>query len=64
MTIVLKVIVLVVVAYVAILGIIFWFQPKLVYFPMKGGVTETPRARGLAFEAVTLRTEDGEQLAA
>ncbi len=50
--------------YVAILGLVFWFQPKLVYFPLKGVPMATPQARGLAYERVTLPTEDGEQLAA
>ncbi len=64
MTMVLKVIGAVAVVYAAILGVVFWFQPKLIYFPLQGNYSVTPRARGLAFEPVKLRTEDGEQLAA
>ena len=52
------------VVYAALVALVFWFQPRLVYFPMKGGYSVTPQARGLPFERVTLRTEDGEQLAA
>jgi uncharacterized protein len=50
--------------YAAIVALVFWFQPQLVYFPTKGSYTITPQARGLAFETIKLRTEDGEQLAA
>ena len=64
MTTVLKVMLVLATAYAAILGLVFFLQPRLVYFPMKGSVTVTPQTMGLAFEAVTLRTEDGEQLAA
>jgi fermentation-respiration switch protein FrsA (DUF1100 family) len=64
MTMIVKGLVLAAVAYAAILGLVFLFQPRLVYFPLKGNYSATPRALGLAFEAVTLRTEDREQLAA
>ena len=64
MTITLKVIAVIALAYGALLGLVFWYQPKLVYFPMKGDYTITPRSMGLAFEPVTLPTADGEQLAA
>ncbi len=64
MSAVLKTMAVIALAYAAILALVFWFQPKMVYFPMKGGVATTPQSAGLAFEAVTLRTEDGEQLAA
>ena len=64
MTVWLKLIAGVAMAYAAILGLVFWFQPRLVYFPMKGNYSGTPQARSLAFERVTLPTEDGAQLAA
>jgi len=64
MSVILKAIAVIALAYVAILGLVFWFQPKLVYFPMKGSYSATPQALGLAFETVALRTDDGEQLAA
>lgn len=51
-------------AYGAILALVFFFQPRLVYFPLKGAYPGTPQAYGLAFERVTLATEDGEKLAA
>jgi fermentation-respiration switch protein FrsA (DUF1100 family) len=50
--------------YGAIVALVFWFQPRLVYFPLKGAYAVTPQSQGLAFEAVRLSTEDSEQLAA
>lgn len=50
--------------YAAILALVFFFQPKLVYFPLKGAYQPTPQGFGLAFERVTITTEDGEKLAA
>ncbi len=50
--------------YAAILALLFVFQARLVYFPLQGGYGITPQSRGLAFERVTLSTDDGEQLAA
>ncbi len=50
--------------YAALVALVFWFQPKLVYFPLKGLYSVTPQARGLPFEPVRVPTEDGEQLAA
>ena len=64
MSVVLKAIAVITLAYAAVLGLVFWFQPRLVYFPAKGNITVTPQAMGLAYEAVTLRTGDGEQLGA
>jgi uncharacterized protein len=64
MTLVLKALAGLAVAYAAIVALVFWFQPKLVYFPMKGSYAVTPQSRGLPFEPVRLKTEDGEQLAA
>jgi fermentation-respiration switch protein FrsA (DUF1100 family) len=51
-------------AYAAIVALVFWYQSKLVYFPMKGAYAVTPQSRGLPFEAVRLKTEDGIELAA
>ena len=51
-------------AYAASLVLVFLLQPRLVYFPMQGRYSTTPQARGLAFERLTLPTDDGEQLAA
>lgn len=50
--------------YAAILALLFVFQTRLVYFPLQGSYGITPQSRGLAFERVTLSTDDGEQLAA
>jgi fermentation-respiration switch protein FrsA (DUF1100 family) len=50
--------------YAVIVALVFWFQPKLVYFPLKGPYTVTPQSRGLPFEPVSVPTDDGEQLAA
>ena len=52
------------VVYGALVALVFWFQPRLVYFPMKGSYAVTPQSRGLPFEAVRLKTDDGVQLAA
>jgi uncharacterized protein len=60
----LKLLLAVAAVYAALLALVFVFQSRLVYFPQKGGYAVTPQARGLAFERVSLRTEDGEQLAA
>ena len=64
MNIALKITVIVVAGYAAILLLLVWFQPKLVYFPQPGYGGVTPQGQGLAFEAVRLPTADGEQLAA
>lgn len=50
--------------YAAICALVFLFQAKLVYFPLQGNYGVTPQALGLAFERVTIATEDGEQLVA
>jgi uncharacterized protein len=53
------------IAYAAIVALVFLFQSHLVYFPNVGReVAVTPQAYGLAFEAVTIATQDGEKLAA
>jgi fermentation-respiration switch protein FrsA (DUF1100 family) len=52
-------------AYAVVLVLVYVFQSRLVYFPEVGrAVAATPQAYGLAFEAVTIATEDGERLAA
>ena len=52
-------------AYGAVLLLVYVFQSRLVYFPEVGrAVTATPQAYGLAFEPVTIPTEDNERLAA
>ena len=52
-------------AYAAVVGLVFLFQSRLVYFPQIGSeVAVTPQAYGLPFEAVTITTEDRERLAA
>lgn len=51
--------------YAALVALVYLFQTRLVYFPQIGReIAATPQAYGLAFEAVTLATADGEKLAA
>jgi fermentation-respiration switch protein FrsA (DUF1100 family) len=59
-----KAIAVLAVAYAAVLGLVYLFQSRLVYFPTTGNYSVTPQAYGLAFEAVQIATADGEQLAA
>ena len=40
-----------------------WVEPRLAFFPFPGEA-ETPRNFGLAFEALTIETTDGERLRA
>ena len=49
---------IVVLSYVGLLVLLFLFQSKLVYFPTRV-IEQTPRDFGMAFEDVTLETEDG-----
>ena len=52
-------------AYAALVALVYLFQSRLVYFPQIGReMAATPKAYGLAFEPVTLTTEDGEKLSA
>ena len=52
-------------AYAALVALATIFQSRLVYFPQMGREIEaTPLAYGLAFERVTVATDDGEELAA
>ncbi len=60
---ILQTLVAIAVAYAGVVALVFAIQPKLVYFPNIGReVTATPRAVGLEFEPVEIRTEDGERL--
>ncbi len=59
-----KLVLLIGACYAAIMALVFVFQHRLVYFPMQGAYIATPMARGLAFERVTVQTEDGALLAA
>ncbi len=49
--------------YVGLCLLMYLFQARLVYFPMRG-IEDTPGARGLPFEAVPLRASDGTKLGA
>jgi len=52
-------------AYAALVALVYLFQARLVYFPqIAREIAATPKAYGLAYEAVTLPTADGEKLAA
>jgi fermentation-respiration switch protein FrsA (DUF1100 family) len=58
-----NIIVPVAIAYAVIVALVFLFQSRFVYFPQVGrDITVTPRAYGLGFESVGIRTEDGETL--
>lgn len=58
-----NIIVPVAIAYAVIVALVFLFQSRFVYFPHVGrDITVTPRAYGLDFESVDIRTEDGETL--
>jgi len=51
------------IAYLLIMLFVFFWQPRLVYFPQVGReMMATPRAAGLEFEEVWLNTADGEKL--
>jgi pimeloyl-ACP methyl ester carboxylesterase len=51
------------IAYSAVLLLVFLFQPRLVYFPqVERELTATPRAAGLDYEEVSLRTADNVKL--
>ncbi len=56
---------LIALGYTAVVALVYVFQSRLVYFPQIGrGIAATPQAHGLAYEEVTLKTADGEKLAA
>lgn len=48
---------------VALALLVRWVEPRVAFVPFPGE-TETPRDYGLAYEALTLTTSDGERLAA
>jgi fermentation-respiration switch protein FrsA (DUF1100 family) len=53
------------IAYLAVVVLVYLFQTNLVYFPQIGReVAVTPKVHGLQHEAVTIATEDGERLSA
>ena len=59
----LNILVAAVIVYAVILLLVFLFQARLVYFPeVERRLDATPRAAGLEFEDVSLRTADGETL--
>lgn len=46
-----------------IIALLFFFQENLAYYPQTGReIQSTPRDHGLAYEALTLTTPDGERL--
>jgi fermentation-respiration switch protein FrsA (DUF1100 family) len=58
-------VILLTLGYAALVALVYLFQSRLVYFPQIGRqIAATPQAYGLAYEAVTLPTADGEKLAA
>lgn len=60
---VLKTLLVVVLVYAGLVGCVFIAQDSLVYFPNMGREIEAiPAARGLAYEDLSIRTEDGETL--
>ncbi len=48
----------VVLAYAAFLVLLYFLQPRFVYFPLRT-IEMTPAARGLRYEQVRIRTDDG-----
>ena len=60
-----EILVPVVIAYAAVLVLVYVFQSRLVYYPEVGReVAVTPKSYGLPFDPVEIRTSDGETLAA
>jgi len=60
-----EILIAVVIAYAAVLALVFLFQSRLVYYPEIGrAVTVTPQSYGLKFETVEIPTADGETLQA
>lgn len=58
-----SVLIAVLVAVTGIALLVRWIEPRLAFFPFQGEA-ETPRDFGIAFEAVTVDTADGERLRA
>jgi len=54
----LSIILIVIGLYVALVALAYFFQERLLYFPL-GGFSATPAAIGLAYETVSIETEDG-----
>ena len=51
------------IAYAVIVALVFVFQTRLVYFPEAAReITTTPQTYGLAYDSLSIRTEDGETL--
>src|SRR4051812_48482889 len=60
MRVIINVLIAAAVAYAAILLLVFLFQPRLVYLPqVERELAITPRAAGLDFEDLNLKSEDG-----
>ncbi len=47
--------------YVALVALAYLFQERLLYFPLRG-LSATPATIGLAYETVSIKTEDGVQI--
>jgi fermentation-respiration switch protein FrsA (DUF1100 family) len=63
MRVIVNLLLMVAIAYAAVLLLVYLFQPRLVYFPqVEREFTATPRAAGLDYEDVALQTADGVQL--
>ena len=54
----LSIITTLVVIYVAVVALAYFFQERLLYFPLRG-IAVTPASRGLTYENVSIETEDG-----
>jgi uncharacterized protein len=58
-----KIVLVVCLAYVVMLGALYVFQDRLIYYPQIGrSVGTTPAARGITYDEVAIRTDDGEML--
>src|SRR5215212_3613568 len=63
MALALKVLLGIICTYTAIVAVLYVFQDRLIYFPQMGRhVVTTPAASGIAYDDLTIRTEDGETL--
>jgi uncharacterized protein len=55
----------VVLGYAALVGLLYFAQDRLIYFPQVGReIAATPASHGVRYEDVSIQTEDGEMLAA
>jgi fermentation-respiration switch protein FrsA (DUF1100 family) len=51
------------VAYLALVGVVWWYQERLIYYPQIGREPlDTPAAHGVAYDDFTISTDDGEKL--